>query len=115
MKNDLHRAVKTTSLFSRVGLNDIHLEFTPGGNVKVSATNSQTGEHRVDLDGEISGKDNDLTVNSKYLLDGLGNMETDDVLLQMIDGVSPCLLRPQDAGDTSKPADYLYIVMPIRQ
>ncbi|MFC1703064.1 hypothetical protein ACFLZO_01220 [Patescibacteria group bacterium] len=115
MKNDLHRAVKTTSLFSRAGLNDIHLEFTPGGNVKVSATNSQTGEQRVDLDGDITGKENEITVNSKYLLDGIGNMETDDVLLQMIDGVSPCLLRPKGSGDVSSLADYLYIVMPIRQ
>ncbi|MFC1703065.1 hypothetical protein ACFLZO_01225 [Patescibacteria group bacterium] len=39
----------------------------------------------------------------------------DDVLLQMIDGVSPCLLRPKGSGDVSSLADYLYIVMPIRQ
>lgn len=114
-KNELYRAVKTTSLFSRVGLHDIHLTFSSEGNVKVSATNSQTGEQTVDLDGEINGKENDITVNFKYFLDGLGNMETDDVLIQMIDGVSPCLLRPKGAGDASALADYLYIVMPIRQ
>ena len=114
-KNELHRAVKTTSLFSRVGLHDIHLAFTSEGNVKVSAMNSQTGEQTVNLDGNISGKENDITVNYKYFLDGIGNMETDDVLIQMIDGVSPCLLRPKGAGDASALADYLYIVMPIRQ
>lgn len=114
-KDDLYRAVKTTSLFSRTGLHDIRLTFSSNGNVKISAMNSQTGEQTVDLDGDINGKENDITVNFKYFLDGLGNLETDDVLIQMIDGVSPCLLRPKISGDASARADYLYIVMPIRQ
>jgi len=113
-KDDLMRAVKTTSLFSRNGLNDIHLEFAPDGKVTVNATNSQTGEHTADLSGKTTGKQNNITVNYKYLLDGVSTMETDDVLIQMIDGVSPCLVRPR-ASEDSTLADYLYIVMPIRQ
>lgn len=109
-KDELSRAVKTTSLFSRTGLNDIHFSFASSGKVALKSVNSQTGEHSVELDGAIVGKENSVTVNFKYFLDGVNNVETEQVRLQLIDGVSPCLIRP-----ASENADYLYIVMPIRQ
>ncbi len=109
-KIELSRAVKTTSLFSRTGLNDIHFTFASSGKVSLRAVNSQTGEHAVDLDGAVTGKENSVTVNFKYFLDGVNNVETEEVRLQLIDGVSPCLLRP-----ATEDGDYLYIVMPIRQ
>jgi len=40
----------------------------------------------------------------------LNNIETDKVMVQMIDGMSPCLLRQGTKG-----SEYLYIVMPIRK
>jgi len=49
-------------------------------------------------------------VNYRYLLDGLQNIESDQVEVDIIDGGNPCVLKP--AG---KNADYLYIIMPIRQ
>jgi DNA polymerase-3 subunit beta len=73
-KEELQRAVKATSLFSRTGLNDITLSSKADGTVNVRANNSQTGEHSVDLDGAVVGSDNVITVNYKYLLDGVNNI-----------------------------------------
>jgi DNA polymerase-3 subunit beta len=109
-KEELLRAVKATSLFSRTGLNDIHLKFVVGSQVKVTANNPQTGEHSAGVEAEVTGKENGITVNYRYFIDGVNNMETEKVKLQLNDGLSPCVIRP--SGD--KP-DYLYIVMPIRQ
>lgn len=109
-KEDLLRAVKATSLFSRTGLNDIRLDFAAGNPVKITANNPQTGEHSAEVEGETSGKENGITVNYRYFIDGVNNIETDKVSMQLIDGVSPCVMRP--SGDNP---DYLYIVMPIRQ
>jgi len=113
-KDELQRAVRTTSLFSRTGLNDIHFAFKPEKTVHLSATNTQTGEHAVDLIGAVQGRENDITVNFKYFLDGVNNIESDSVALQLVDGVSPCLVRPSRDGKVVT-EDYLYIVMPIRQ
>jgi DNA polymerase-3 subunit beta len=109
-KEELTRAVKATSLFSRTGLNDVVLSFSPGGMVSIAASNMSTGEQMVELQGEVTGKENKVTVNYKYLLDGVGNIEGDKVRIQVIDGVNPCIVRPYSASH-----DYLYIVMPIRQ
>lgn len=112
-KEDLARAVKTASLFSRTGLNDINLKFIPPSGVSLSALNGQTGEHTVNLDAKIAGKENAVTVNFRYFLDGVNNADADEISLQMIDTTSPCILRPMHKGGLQK--DYLYIVMPIRQ
>ncbi|HTK04133.1 MAG TPA: DNA polymerase III subunit beta [Candidatus Eisenbacteria bacterium] len=112
-KDELARAVKTASLFSRTGLNDIHLTFTTPASVRLASTNAQTGEHAVDLDGAIQGKSNAITVNFRYFLDGVNNVESENVILQLIDGMSPCLVRGYGEGQASM--EYLYIVMPIRQ
>jgi DNA polymerase III subunit beta len=111
-KDELQRAVKATSLFSRTGLNDITLNAASNGTVNVRANNSQTGEHTVDLEGAVVGKDNVITVNYKYLLDGVNNIDAETVALKLIDGMSPCVIQ---GGSDEEPSDYLYIVMPIRQ
>lgn len=109
-KDELVRAVKATSLFSRTGLNDVVLSFFPSGTVTVAASNTSTGEHSVELKGKVTGKENKMTVNYKYFLDGIGNIESDMVTMQIVDGVNPCVLRPSGGSQ-----GYLYIVMPIRQ
>lgn len=109
-KSDLQRAVKTASLFSKTGLNDVQIELSPGRAVRLSSVNSQTGEHNVDLAGEVKGKGNKVTLNFRYLLDGVSSMEAESVQMHVVDGISPCLVTPQ--GEEGK---HLYIVMPIRQ
>ncbi len=112
-KEELSRAVKTASLFSRTGLNDILITFTPDSSIKLSSTNNQTGEHAVELGGAIKGKQGSITVNFKYFLDGVNNMDAENVILQLIDGMSPCVMRGYMDGHATQ--EYLYIVMPIRQ
>ena len=111
-KDELSRAVKTTSLFSKSGLNDIHIKFSAPSNIALSALNSQTGEHAVSLDGAVKGKENNITVNFRYFLDGVNNVESEDVVIQLVDGMSPCIIKPNDEDKADN--DYLYIVMPIR-
>ena len=78
--------------------------------IVISSANNQLGENVSRLSGEFSGTDNRIVVNYRYLLDGLQNLDTDQVKVELIDGGSPCLLKP-----ASKNIDYLYIIMPIKQ
>jgi len=102
---------KTSSLFARSGIYDVSLEFVVDKKeVVISSANSQLGENISNLSGQISGEPNSIVVNYRYLLDGLQNINSDQVQLNIIDSANPCVLRP--AG---KEADYLYIIMPIKQ
>jgi len=108
---ELLNAVKATSLFTRSGIYDVSLEFSPDKNeVVVTSANSQLGENISKLSSEVSGDSNKIVVNYRYLLDGLQNLNTDQAQIDVIDGSSPCVLKP-----VAENPDYIYIIMPIKQ
>jgi DNA polymerase III subunit beta len=107
---DLIKAVKTASLFSRTGLFDVTLKVDPAAKkMIVTAIDSTRGENTAMCDADATGNENTITVNYRYLLDGLNAVVTDKVLFRSIDGANPCLITPMDVED------YQYIVMPIKQ
>lgn len=109
-RQELVRAVKASALFSKAGINDINLDFPQGKNrAVVSSASGQTGENITELDASVVGEDNGVIVNYRYLLDGLNNIEGDNIKIEIINPNTPCVLRPEK-GD-----DYLYIIMPIKQ
>jgi DNA polymerase III subunit beta len=110
-RNDFIKAVKTASLFSKVGLFDITLSFKPDQNqIEVSATDTTRGTNTTTTSADISGQPNNVTVNYRYLLDGLQAIQSDQILFEMIDASNPCLLTPINEEDA-----YRYVIMPIKQ
>lgn len=103
------RAIKTSSIFSKVGINDVNLDFPVGKKVVISSTSSQSGENVVELDAEINGEDNGIVVNYRYLLDGVSNINSDEIKIEVTNSNTPCILK------SKKDDNYLYIVMPIKQ
>lgn len=107
---ELIRAVKAASLFSKIGINDINIDFPANKNKAViSAVSSQTGENITEIEAVVKGDDNSVVINYKYLLDGLNNMDCETVDVEVIDNNTPCIIKPEGGED------YIYIIMPIRQ
>ncbi len=74
----------------------------------LSAQDSGRGENLVTMKAEIVGELNNITMNYRYLLEGLGAFSSEMVTLKLIDGGSPCLV-------VAEGEEYLHIIMPIRQ
>ncbi len=108
-KQDLIKIVKANSLFTQSGVNSIKMEFSVKDNqLSVFSANAQAGESFSNLPIKIEGDKNEITLNYRYLLDGLQHIDGDDVILEIIDKNTPCLLKPIDQRD------YIYIIMPIK-
>ncbi|MEA3449455.1 MAG: DNA polymerase III subunit beta [Patescibacteria group bacterium] len=109
-KEELLRAVKTASIFSKTGINDVNLDFPKNKNqVIITSESSQVGENIVKLNAKIKGHDNGIVVNYRYLLDGLNNIDSGKIVLNMVDGSTPCIIKPEDNSE------YQYLIMPIKQ
>ncbi len=109
-RNELIRAVKASSLFSQDKICDISLDFPKNQNkILVSAVSAQKGESIAEVEAILSGNDNGVAINYRYLLDGLNNIDAENVIIEIIDGNTPCLIKPE------KDDNYIYIVMPIKQ
>jgi DNA polymerase-3 subunit beta len=110
-RSALSTAMKTASLFSQSGSFDVAITLdVEHQELVVSSINSQLGESTSRVPAEITGASEKLILNYRYVLDGLQNIPTSTVEFKIIDANSPCILVPTGTG-----ADYLYLIMPIRQ
>ncbi len=102
--------IKAASLFTTTGVNAVSFDLSPEQkNISISSISTQTGEHASEVEAEMSGEENSILLNHRYVLDGLQNIDTDEVEFKVNSADSPCLLKAKERDD------YLYIVMPIRQ
>ncbi len=107
-RTELAKAIRAASLFSKQGLFDVHFELSEGA-LKVSSSDTGTGAHSTTLKVLTNGDATKVTMNYRYISDGLAAMGTDKVILRLIDGMNPVAVTPAESEE------YRYIVMPIRQ
>lgn len=111
--DSLARAIKAASLFARTGLFDVQMEIDPTNKwLRVTGTDAARGENSSTCDVDLTGTANRVTLNYRYVLDGLMAMDTPETLFQMIDADNPCVLVPGGADSTTD--RFVYIVMPIK-
>ena len=109
-KNELLRAVKAAAIFSKTGINDVNLDFpVKKKEIIITSISSQVGESVTRVDAEIEGNDNGIVINYRYLLDGINNINTENIKIEIINSSTPCLIKSEKADD------YLYVIMPIKQ
>lgn len=111
---EFSRAVRAASLFTRLGMQDVELEFGAStGQIIVRGSDAARGECVSVCPARITGRDNRVTVNFRYLLDGLAVWPKEEASLRLIDGNSPCLLTSVES-DQNETDRFIYLIMPIR-
>jgi DNA polymerase III subunit beta len=108
-KNELTRAVKAASLFSKNEINDVVLFASEKENKMDVYSSGQKGECRTKLIAEIEGGDSEFILNFRYLLEGLGAINSEKAIFDLVDGTLPCVLKGEGHDD------YKYIIMPIKR
>ena len=78
--------------------------------VELSVSRHDVGGEVEHLDGNYEGKEDEVTIafNPRYLADGVGVAEGEEVEIEVIDGLKPAVIR--GAGHE----DFLYLLMPVR-
>jgi DNA polymerase-3 subunit beta len=74
----------------------------------VTCTNMDLGEAKESVDIEYEGEDVTIGFNAKYLMDFLGAIQEDQILVHLTDSLSPTLFQP--LGKDS----YQCVIMPMR-
>lgn len=107
-REDFLNHIKSASLFSG-RINEIKLSIQPKERrVSILAKTPEVGETQSSLFGKIEGEKLETSFNYKFLVDGLLNIKSSEVILELSNGEEPGVLKP--VGDLS----YIYILMPIK-
>lgn len=81
------------------------------GTLEVISDNPDLGEAREELDVTLGGAPLTISFNSRYMLELLAQMPTDDVELGFGGELDPCVVRPRVADEA---LSYLGVIMPMR-
>jgi len=107
-KQDFFNKIKTASLFSGK-INEVTLKIKPDQNlVEVFAQNPDLGESKSKIEGDVDGDSAEMSFNYRFLVDGLTNIDTKEVIFKLNGEESPGILKP------TKDESFIYVVMPIK-
>lgn len=101
------RALRRISIVSAEKTRSVKLALSPGL-LEVSTNNPDLGEAKEELEVEYGGRPLQVGFNARYLLDFLGAVDADTVVLDLTDETSPGLLKGVGVEG------HLGVIMPMR-
>lgn len=107
-RSDFANITKVSSLFAREAAGSVTIKLdSESSAVSIRSVASQLGENTARAEAKIEGA-GDVTLNSRYLLDGLSVLSGDEVTFSINGKLDPVVLRdPADKG-------YTHIIMPVK-
>lgn len=105
-RDDFVNITKVSSLFARESAGSVTLKVEADA-VNITSVASQLGENTSTAKAKVTGG-GEVTLNSRYLLDGLNAFATEEITFCFNGKLEACLLRSDEAPE------YQHIVMPLR-
>ena len=104
-REEFLHALRRAEIMTSEKSNSVKLTFTKN-NLAITANSPEVGEARESIAVNYKGKDMAIAFNPKYMIDPLGALAEDEVFFELIDELSPGVLKIN--------APFLYVVMPMR-
>src|SRR5918912_109616 len=98
-------SLRRVSLLTSDKSNSIKLNFSKN-NIDITANTPEVGEAKESLPVQYKGRDFSIAFNPEFLMAPLRNLAEDEVFLDLIDEMSPGVLKIQ--------TPFLYVLMPMR-
>lgn len=105
VREEFLHALRRAEIMTSEKSNSVKLTFTKN-NLAITANSPEVGEARESIAVNYKGKDMAIAFNPKYMIDPLGALTEDEVFFELIDELSPGVLKIN--------APFLYVVMPMR-
>ncbi len=105
VREEFLQALRRAEIMTSEKSNSVKLAFT-NDNLTISANSPDVGEARETLAVNYKGEDLSIAFNPRYLIEPLAALSDDEVYFELIDELSPGVLKVKSA--------FLYVVMPMR-
>jgi DNA polymerase III subunit beta len=105
VREEFVQALRRAEIMTSEKANSVKLTFGKN-NLAITANSPEVGEARESLAVNYKGKEMAIAFNPRYLIDALGALSEDEVFFELIDELSPGVLKIN--------GPFLYVVMPMR-
>jgi DNA polymerase-3 subunit beta len=104
-REEFLQALRRAEIMTSEKANSVKLTFGKN-NLAITANSPEVGEARETLGVNYKGKEIAIAFNPRYLIDALNALSEDEVFFELIDELSPGVLKIN--------GPFLYVVMPMR-
>ncbi len=105
IREEFLHALRRAEIMTSDKSNSVKLTFSKN-NLAITANSPEVGEARESLAINYKGKEMAIAFNPKYMIDPLNALTDDEVFLELIDELSPGVVKIN--------SPFLYVVMPMR-
>jgi DNA polymerase-3 subunit beta len=105
IREEFLHALRRAEIMTSEKSNSVKLAFTKN-NLAITANSPEVGEARESIAVNYKGNDMAIAFNPKYVIDPLSALTEDEVYFELIDELSPGVLKIN--------GPFLYVVMPMR-
>ena len=114
-KEDVLRAVRIASAFTAAKAGEVSfLADSKNKKILIKSQSQETGENETRLSADITGPDQNIVFNPRYILEGINSIFTPQFALLVNSGASPAALKMIDEKNGEVLEGYTYIIMPIK-
>lgn len=103
----LLNSIERASLLSQSERNNL-IKLSIRDNTLAITSNTEKGNVYEEVELELDGDYLDIAFNSRYLLEGLKNIESEEIFIEFTTNVNPCIIKPVDGNK------YIYLLLPVR-
>lgn len=104
-REELLHALRRAEIMTSEKSNSVKLSFSKN-NLAITANTPEVGEGRESIAINYKGPDLAIAFNPNYLMDPLKALDNDEIFLELIDDLSPGVVKINDS--------FLYVLMPMR-
>ncbi len=104
---ELLDSIERASLLAKEGKNNL-IKFSIKDECMSISSNVEIGSANEEVRIELEGNDVDIGFNSKYLIEALKVIDSEEIYAEFTTSVSPCIIKPSDNEN------YIYLVLPVR-
>lgn len=105
-RGELLKAVKLASIFARSEANVVKVK-NEAGKIIITSEAKELGSQQSEVEAQSDGQTVEVAFNSKFLLDALTTLPTNQVILELSGTLSAAILKPMGEAGLE------YIIMPV--
>ena len=104
---ELLNSIERASLLSQAEKNNL-IKLTIRDNSMAITSNTDKGNVYEEVSLDLEGDYLDIAFNSRYFLEGLKNIDSEEIFIEFTTNVNPCIIKPADE------VKYTYLLLPVR-
>ncbi|MEG2246950.1 MAG: DNA polymerase III subunit beta [Peptostreptococcaceae bacterium] len=104
---ELLNSIERASLLSQSEKNNL-IKLSIRDNTMAITSNTDKGNVYEEVPLELEGDYLDIAFNSRYFIEGLKNIDSEEIFIEFTTNVNPCIIKPADK------IKYTYLLLPVR-